>query len=171
MTAIFSPCGKYRYRLERQIDMFGGPIIGFCLHNPSVAGEILNDPTSRRGIGFATSWQGSALIYVNVWAGIATRPVDLWKMDDPVGPDNDRHIFQAAQQVKLSGGFMIAAWGKASPPAHVDLSVRKRLVDVQDTILSSGCEIRCVGMNADGSPRHPLYVKRDTLPTAWHNKL
>jgi hypothetical protein len=52
MSAVISPCGRYRYRLDRPLSA-RGPTIAFLLHNPSTADAENEDPTSRRGIGFA----------------------------------------------------------------------------------------------------------------------
>lgn len=167
MSAVFSPCGTWRLRLDRAIDMLGGPTIGFCLHNPSKAGADTDDPTSRRGIGYATAWRASRLVYVNPWAGCATNPADLWAMRDPVGPDCDRHIEDAAAECAASGGFMVAAWGAVSPPASIRSAVRARLTRVESLIRGTGCELRALGVNKDGSPKHPLYVRADAVPVAW----
>lgn len=51
MSAIFSDCGWYRYRLERDIADTGR--VGFaCLVNPSYADAERNDPTVNKLIGF-----------------------------------------------------------------------------------------------------------------------
>jgi hypothetical protein len=167
MSAVFSPCGLYRLRLDRIISMIPGPTIGFCLHNPSTAGVENDDPTSRRGIGFTKAWGGSKLSYVNPWAGRATNPDDLWRMADPVGPDCDLHIQAVAEECRETGGFMVAAWGAVNPPAAMRASVSTRLRRVADLILATGCELRSLGVTKAGAPRHPLYVRGDTLPVAW----
>lgn len=167
MSAIFSPCQTWRYRLGRDIDMFGGPTIGFCLHNASTADEEKNDPTTTRGIGFATAWGGSRLVYVNPWAGCAKKPAKLWAMPDPVGPDNDPHIIVAAAECAASGGFMVAAWGVVSPPAPLRAAAAARLKHVEALIRDTGCDLRALGVNADGSPKHPLYVRATALPLQW----
>lgn len=167
MTAIFSPCGSYRLRLDRVIDMLGGPTIAFCLHNPSTAGVDNDDPTSRRGIAFATAWGASRLVYVNPWAGCATKPRDLWAMPDPIGQENDRHIAAAARECADTGGFMVAAWGAISPPAASRRVARGRLAEVHRLICGEGCEVRALGVNQDGSPKHPLYVRADARPLPW----
>lgn len=167
MSAVFSSCGTFRLRLDRVIDMLGGPTVGFCLHNPSTAGVEIEDPTSRRGIGYATAWHASRLIYVNPWAGCATKPAALWSMADPVGPDCDRHILEAAAACAASGGFMVAAWGRVSPPGRMREAAAARLRDVEALIRSTGCSVRALGVNLDGSPKHPLYVRADARPLAW----
>lgn len=165
-TAVFSACGLYRYRLDRYISE-AGPRIVFLLHNPSTASGSVDDPTSRRGIDFARRWGGSSLIFVNLWAGIATRPRDLWKMQDAVGPDNDIHIKEAADEARQSAGFVVLAWGATAAPSAFRGTQRQRRVVVEETLQKSGCEIRCLGRNSDGSPKHPLYIHRETMPQPW----
>lgn len=167
MSAVISPCGSYRLRLDRVIDMFGGPTIGFCLHNPSTADASNDDPTSRRGIGFARAWGASRLVYVNPWAGRATKPIDLWAMADPVGPENDKHISDAAAECATSGGFMVVAWGAIKPPTAFRSAAQSRLALTLSLIHAQGCEVRSLGVNADGSPKHPLYVRGDAEPLPW----
>ena len=165
--AIFSVCGNYRLRLDRQIDMFDGPTIGWCPHNPSTAGVKNEDPSSRRMIDFTRRWGGSRMVLVNPWAGRATKPTDLWRMADPVGPDNDEHIKAAARECAETGGFMVAAWGAVSPPLALHATVHARLTHVAALIRSTGCEIRALGITANGSPMHPLYVRADAVPMVW----
>lgn len=171
MSAIFSPCGQYRVRLDRDIDMLGGPTVGFCLHNPSTAGADNEDPTSRRGIGFARAWGASRLVYVNAWAYRATKPADLWLASDLVGPDADRHILDAASECWATGGFMVAAWGAVNPPAAIRATAHARLEHVAKLIRSTGCDLRALATNQDGSPKHPLYVRADVVPQPWRFSL
>lgn len=167
MSAIFSACGLYRVRLDRELSMFSGPQIGWCGCNPSTAGADNEDPSSRRMIDFTTRWGGVRMVLVNPWAGRATKPADLWRMVDPIGPECDRRIVEAAAECAASGGFMVAAWGAVSPPAHLRAAVRARLVHVEALIRSTGCELRALGVNGDGSPRHPLYVPSHAEPMPW----
>ena len=167
MSAILSPCGRYRLRLDRAVDMFGGPTIGWCGHNPSTADGEIEDPTSRRMINFTKRWGGSSLVLVNTWAGRATKPADLWRMDDPVGENCDQHIVAAAATCVRSGGFMVAAWGVICPPAHLREAARARLTHVEALIRQTGCAIRALAVNADGSPKHPLYVRADAEARVW----
>lgn len=164
MSAIFSPCGRWRYRLDRRF-LFPGPTVGFMLHNPSTAGAATDDRTSGRGISFAGSWGAGCLIYLNPWAGVATKPADLWRMDDPVGPDNDHHTAAALEEIRATGGFVVAAWGAVSPPAHARLAARRRLADI--VAMLRGHDLRALAVNQDGSPKHPLYVRATAHPTPW----
>lgn len=51
MSAIFSPCGTWRYRLERDIAEVG-KVACAILINPSYAGAENNDQTVGKLIGF-----------------------------------------------------------------------------------------------------------------------
>jgi hypothetical protein len=164
MSAMFSPCGLYRYRLDREF-LLPGPIIGFMLHNPSVAGAATDDATSRRGIGFARRWEAGRLVYLNAWAGIATKPEALWRMADPIGPENDRRILAALDEIRASGGFIVAAWGAVTPPAERRPEANRRLAQVAGML--AGHDVRALGLTGGGAPRHPLYVRNDSRPLPW----
>jgi hypothetical protein len=163
MGAIISPCGMWRYTLERPF-LTPGPTIAFGLHNPSTADAEKEDPTSRRGIGFSMLWGAGKMVFVNPWAGRATKPDDLWKMADPIGPDNDFHIAAVAREVATTGGFFVFAWGAVSPPRALRYAVTKRLHAFQKIVRDQGCDIRSLGLTKDGHPRHPLYLRADAKP-------
>jgi hypothetical protein len=167
MSAVLSPCRRYRYRLDRTVDLFGCFVLGFCLHNPSTAAESVDDPTLRRCIGFARSLGASRLIIVNPWAAVATDPADLWKFDDPVGPGNDAHIADAADEIAASGGFMIAGWGRIAPPTSWKGAAAERLLAVEEIIAEATCSVQALGMNIDRSPKHPLYLASHERPRPW----
>lgn len=168
MSAIISACGRYRYRLDRDMGFVDGrPTIGWMLHNPSTADASLDDPTSRRGIAFTRREGGRRMVFLNPWAGRATSPADLWKMGDPVGPTNDQHIRDALTDIRASGGIVIAAWGRVTPPAALRAHARGHLDAVCEMIRTAGVPLYCLGINADGSPKHPLYVRGDAPLIPW----
>jgi hypothetical protein len=115
------------------------------------------------------AWGGARLIHVNVWAGIATKPEDLWAMPDPVGPENDPFIAAAAREVSSSGGFLVFAWGAIRPPRALREEATRRLAAVAALVRGEGCRIFALGENRDGSPKHPLYV-RDVRPSLWSER-
>ena len=172
MTAIISACGLYRYRLDRDMGFLEGePIIGWMLHNPSTADASLDDPTSRRGIAFTRREGGRRMVFLNPWAGRATSPTDLWKMADPIGPNNDWHLLETLDQIRESGGFVVAAWGRINPPAAMRGQARRRLDDIREMIRTASVPLFCLGVNADGSPKHPLYVRGDAPLVPWPVKV
>lgn len=165
MSAIFSECGNYRYRLDRRIG--DGPPLGFILHNPSTAGADKDDPTSRRGIGFARDLGYGRLIFINPWARVATNPSDLWASEDPIGPENDAHIRSVVAEVSKDGGIIVAAWGRISPPAAKRANARARITSLVRKIEEDGGQLYALAVNKDRSPRHPLYVRGDAQPLSW----
>lgn len=168
MSAIISDCGRWRYRLDREF-LRSGPTIAFCLHNPSTADADNDDPTLRRGIGYARAWDAGRLVYVNPWAGRATKPDELWKMPDPIGPMNDFYIAQVALEVIESGGFFVFAWGAVTPPRHLKYAASSRLHAVDKLIRGHGCDVRALGLTKAGQPRHPLFMRADAKPEPWRS--
>ena len=111
-----------------------------------LADHMRDDPTIRRCIGFARDWGFGRLVVVNLFALRSTSPRALRRAPDPVGPRNDRWIARLAADAEL----VIAAWG-----ALGNYRDRARLVT------STLSDLYCLGRTRDGSPRHPLYVRRD----------
>jgi hypothetical protein len=145
--AWISKCGLYRYLLTRTWGE-GQPVTWVML-NPSTADASLDDPTIRRCIAFSRLWGYGGLRVVNLFAYRATNPKLLPKVADPVGPDNNQAIRDA-----VNGCDIVAAWGKGG-------SLRERDIAVLNNILDDR-EILCLGMNGDGSPKHPLYLAAQT---------
>ena len=94
-TALFSPCGRFRYRLGRRWGE--GPTIAFVLLNPSTADDQRDDPTIRRCIGFARRLGFGGLEVVNLYAYVATDPAELRRVGYLVGDENDGHMLEAVR--------------------------------------------------------------------------
>lgn len=144
--ATFDPSGRYRYRLARSWRR--GRRVAFVMLNPNNADATRDDPTIRRCVGYARRWGFAALDVVNLFALRARHPRDLRRAEDPVGPDNDRHLRAAIRRADL----VVCAWG-ATPLA------RERAASVLG--LLRGARLRCLGRTKGGAPRHPLYLRRD----------
>lgn len=138
---------RYRYVLNRELatDRNNGTVL-FVMLNPSTADRTSNDPTIRRCIGFATRWGFSRLRVVNLYAARATKPADLFALNDPVGPQNDWYLARELERADR----IVAGWGHHG--ARFD---RARHV------IEAHADRRwyCLGTTKDGEPRHPLYVK------------
>ena len=167
--ADISPCGRYRYLLEREWRgthdpkhwrWFGakdgtGAELGepqsvmFIMLNPSTADGNVDDPTIRRCVGFAKAWRYEAISVVNLFAYRATKPKDLFAAGDAIhGPRNQEVIERAA----CRAGLIIAAWGSHGAWGE------------QDEIVCGWLHNRpiyALGLTKDGHPRHPLYLRRD----------
>lgn len=151
--ARFSPCEKYRYALWRRWN--DHPYALFLMLNPSTADEIDNDPTVERCQRRAARMGYGGLWVANIFAYRSTDPAALYSIPDPVGPENDQAILDAAR----NAGIVICGWGTHGN--HLDRG-EKVLALLRD----AGVKAHCLQLNADGTPRHPLYVGYDALPAA-----
>ncbi|HTJ43998.1 MAG TPA: DUF1643 domain-containing protein [Kofleriaceae bacterium] len=145
--------GAYRYLLARR--WARGPGVLFVMLNPSTADEVTDDPTIRRCVGFARKWRAPAMEVVNLYALRATHPRDLFAHRAPIGDDNDRAIRSAAARARE----IVVAWG-----AHGERDPA-RVAHVID--LLGGRDMRCLGANRGGSPKHPLFVPYLTKRRRW----
>lgn len=140
--------GPYRYLLWRvwNPDL---PRLLWILLNPSTADESSDDPTLRRVQGFSQSFGYGGLEVVNLFALRSPDPRALAQIVDPVGPENDRYIRGAVVRATK----IIAAWGNY-----------RMLYGRDHWILSQiAGPIFCLGITRNGNPRHPLYLRGDTV--------
>ena len=149
-AAIFDGSGQFRYSLLRRWSGGTGRV-AMILLNPSTAGATRDDPTLRRCIGFAQRWGFASLEVVNLFAYRATRPQQLRRAADPVGPENDGHLVRAAR----NAGAVVAAWG-----VHGVLAGRNETV--LGMLAELGFSLLCLGMTKTGHPRHTLYLPGST---------
>jgi hypothetical protein len=75
-SAAFSPCGHYRWWLER-VWAPERPRLIYVGLNPSRADGCRDDPTLRRLQGFARAWGYGALEVLNLFARISVSPALL----------------------------------------------------------------------------------------------
>ena len=160
MSAVLSPCGQYRYRLERDIGMFG-PVAAVIMVNPSTADAEVDDPTIRRVIGFGKRLGWSRVIVGNVFAYRATNIRDLATARDPVGQDNTKHLHSIFNEVDLA----VVAWG---PLSKLPPSLRSEWRSVYEIAVASGIQPQCLGKAKDGHPRHPLMLSYHSELADWH---
>jgi len=156
MSALFSECGLYRYRLTRRLHGDRGSLLIIGL-NPSTADATHNDPTIRRCLGFAERWGHSTLVVTNLFSFRSTQPEGLKKTKSPIGLDTDQILQQEAEKATM----ILAAWG-----AHGGLFNRNREV----LALLQNYPLYCLGITKAGHPRHPLYIRADTLPMPYSAK-
>lgn len=145
--AIISKCGQYRYLLWRVWDE-SKPYVGWVMLNPSTADATQDDPTIRRCIGFTKAWGYGGIRVANLYAYRAAKPSELWKQDDPYGPDNARYLRMLREGCPL----VVAAWGANADPGDARRAVREL------------APLFALGLTKHGQPRHPLYVAGGTMP-------
>lgn len=168
-SAIISKCGTYRYELRRKI----GDSLKECLFimcNPSTADANQDDPTIRRCIRFAQSWGCGELIVVNLFAYRVTKPDELLKVTDPVGPENHTYVTRVADEVlnkygpyPPGPGIIVCAWGTMG-----------NFMDQGETVMGwlerKDKPLYCLGITKDGNPKHPLYLKSDANLVEYKGK-
>lgn len=152
-NAVISPCGLYRYWLER--GPAGAPYVAWVLANPSTADASLDDPTVRKARGFTQRWGYQRFVFVNLFAYRSTDPRGLLKAKNPWGPQNDDYIRHAV----MAADFVVLAWGNA---VVKPLRERCRVVSKFVQRERAADKIKCLGYTADRQPRHPLMLAYDT---------
>ena len=155
-TARISQCGTYRYELRRVWDE-DRDMCGFIMLNPSTADAEFDDPTIRRCIRFADSWEYGGLLVLNLFALRATDPDELKKHSDPIGPENHR-LGEAVKDLPM----VIAAWG-----THGSLMQRGSKVAREVVTQRSDGLLHCIAKTMKGHPRHPLYLGKHLKPIVY----
>lgn len=152
--ALLSADTIYRYWLSRRLAP-GGRTIAFIGLNPSTADGTVDDPTVRREVGFARAWGFDWYLKGNIYAYRATNPKDLPRaLVDIHGPDNLVHLQWIVEKAEI----VVAAWGAVTLDC---------LGNTTAGWIRSLAHSRCLGRNQDGSPRHPLYLSKDTPLTVF----
>lgn len=154
--AILSPCGTYRYTLDRVWDA-SLPTALYIMLNPSTADAGEDDPTVRRCISFAKREGCGGLTVVNLYALRSTDPTALRSHLAPVGAKN---AMWTCAVLCNDPALVIAAWG-AHPLAA------ERAQYAAHAIAAHGYQPQCLGTTQTGAPRHPLYVRADQPLQAW----
>jgi len=166
----FSPCRKYRYTLWREWqpefrfasitedpDATKDGFVMFIGLNPSTADEIQDDPTIRRCVDFAKSWGYTSMCMTNLFAYRATMPEEMKLQIEPIGAENDGTVKRLAREACL----IVAAWGTHGK--HMDRQER-----VKHWFASQNIQMHHLGLNSDGTPKHPLYLRKTTEPLTWN---
>jgi hypothetical protein len=152
--AVFTRDGRYRPLMRRWIgDRFPDRYAMFIGMNHSTADAEANDPTCAREWQFARREGFDAMVKANVGDYRATNPKDLLAPGLRVSsPENLPSIRQSA----AGAGLVVLCHGKLNQP----LAASAR--EIISALGEDGIELWCFGTNADGSPKHPLYLRADT---------
>jgi hypothetical protein len=155
--AGFSQDRRYRYWLSRAVPnpdtLLTVPILWIML-NPSIANEEELDPTLRRCREFTRRLGGTRMLVANLFAFVSTNPRGMLDEPDPVGPRNHENL---AAMIR-SAAAVIVGWGARANAA----ALGGELLERHETV-----PFQCLGINLDGSPKHPLYLAADTELRDW----
>ncbi len=149
--AIFSDDGKYRFVLWRiwNQDL---PLVMFIGLNPSTANSNTDDPTIRRIKSFVKVWRYGGFYMLNLYTFISAYPEKLKECHDPVWKADD-YLKQYSTKVNK----IIFAWGNFPV-------IEERAKQV----IKMFPEAEVLGLNKNGTPKHPLYLKSNIKPFKYH---
>jgi hypothetical protein len=170
--ARFSNDRTLRFRLARSLT--GAPLViqkrtgfvksdrgcVFLMLNPSTANAFQNDPTIRRGMGFGRAWGCDVYQAVNLHPIMSTDPGALvaWCARPRTVEDHDNR--EQIRRACVGARYVIAAWGThGRRGAQGDL--------IRSWCASADIRMQHLGLTKDGHPKHPLYLRADTVPQAW----
>ena len=159
--SVIDDSKTYRYQFSCEWGD-GGRYVTFIMLNPSIGNQDQPDPTLRKCISYAKKWGYDGIKVANLFAYISTDPSRLREVDDPIGPDNDRHILEMMKDSEQ----VIVAWGAGIPRPHGIQRIQEvlHLLREQDSY--------CLERTVDGKyPKHPLFLRGDLVPTVFQKAI
>jgi hypothetical protein len=171
MSAIISPCGLYRYRLERGpfnplpllelgddgVFELRGKVIGFFGINPSTADASTDDQTVKKWIGFCERWGALRFVVGNVWP---LRSKDVRALAEAtrwlhIGRENQRHILAMADEADI----LVPCWGDRG---KVPRSMHNEIDSLLSLLRGTGKPVMTFGLTKGGDPGHPQMLAYST---------
>lgn len=143
-TATFSSDHTHRFTLCRFYD-YTLPYIQFIGLNPSTANETKNDPTITRLCKFSQRLGYGGFYMTNLFTFVSADPKKLEHQLEM----RDRYnywLLDAAIKCKTK----VFCWGAFKTYGRAE------------EVIQLFPDAMCFGKNADGSPKHPLYLKSNT---------
>jgi Uncharacterized protein conserved in bacteria len=169
--ATLSPCGSYRFDMTRTVerdctcerclvnraryslrDPF--PFVLWVLCNPSIANAEIDDPTERRCWGFTSSWGYSKMVMVNTNPHRSTDP-KLQRMPDELTAVKNHAVLALYAS---NAALIVCAWGGGAN--HI-------LGNQTRCLLERWGDLHHLGLTKAGTPKHPLYLSKETKPQLW----
>jgi hypothetical protein len=141
-SADISNDKKDRFSLSRIWDS-KKPKALYIMLNPSYADDESDDPTIRRLIFFSKKFKFGGFYVTNIFTQITPYPKEL-NMDNNSKKKNLKIISELIKKSDL----IVYAWGNlVSEPMQLRKLIESPL---------------CFGINKNGTPKHPLYLRSDT---------
>lgn len=198
MTAIFSPCRRYRYVLTKRW-LFSGPLLVVIGHNPSTAGQIrcprcqdqfvpyegLEQACPKCEHGWTRPGDGGdelldpTVAKVEKWA--RRDGFSGWVMLNlcaRIGTDpNSLTLVEDPVgpdndafllQQAAGAGRVVAAWGGLAANSR-NQRIRERPLQVVK-MLAPLAELHAFRLGVDGTPYHPLYLPLSTTSFLWRER-
>ena len=126
-----------------------GELVLWLMFNPGTGeSENRRRNTFERCKSWSKAWGYGGLLIGNLFATRTKSAKLLAASDQRADPLNE----QAVRYLQAKAEETIVAWGGKA----------KRLSFAGEIV-----NAKCLGVTADGSPRHPLYVRRQSVRTPW----
>lgn len=154
--AKFSDDGKHRLALWRIWDGDKPKLMLIGL-NPSKADAKIDDPTIRRVKNLAAFNGYGGVFMVNLFSYISTNP-KLLKHEAEATHQNNI----AVQLAKIDCDDVCFCWGNF----NLDFIISRGIL-----MKATFPDALCFGKNKNGSPKHPLYLKGDTVLVKYSQQL
>ena len=133
---------KDRYSLSRIWDS-KKPKALYIMLNPSYADDESDDPTIRRLIFFSKKFKFGGFYVTNLFTQITPYPKEL-NMDNN---SKKKNLIIISELIKKSDLIVYAWVNLVSEPMQLRKLIESPL---------------CFGINKNGTPKHPLYLRSDT---------
>ena len=126
------------------------PKLSYIMLNPSTADEINDDKTIKRLIYFTQKFGYGGFYVGNIYSKITPHVIELYKNTS----HNEKKNISAIKEIIEKSYKVVFAWGKTidSEPEWLKNLVKKPL---------------CFGFNKNGSPKHPLYLNKESSLFRW----
>lgn len=163
MSAVISPCGRYRYRLDRECGEAypGSLVIAYFGINPSTADASKDDPTVRKWRGFTERNNGHKFIVGNLFSYRSKNPKGL--VNDP-SPNDEAH-WTHIRQIIAEADILVPCWGNRS---KIPRAKRYATGELLELLLASGKPVVHFGTTKSGDPLHALMLGYDTPLIPWN---
>lgn len=138
-----------------------GPVNLIIEMNPSGASETVADQTLLKNWGFSGRWNNGSFDKCNVVPFRATDPSEMQFRIEAMEV-NQGEILACALRVRDAGGIVVVGWGTPSLPKPKRLIFACEAAAIVRALRHMNVQPMCLGVNADGSPRHSLMVGYDT---------
>ena len=151
-----------RYTLERIWDETNNQRDVWVMLNPSTADAEVDDATIQRCLFFSQrSGDVGGLIVINLWSLRSTDPKALLSIPvgDPALIYNEDYWRRVLDHESIHR--VIAAWGSHAGKVSAPRPDLKAYAD------QYGYIVECLGINRNGSPKHPLYLPNSTALTPY----
>jgi hypothetical protein len=144
--ATFDSSETHRFVLWRSwAEQERGKMVMFIGLNPSTANQTKDDPTIRRVMGMAKSWGYNGIYMLNLFSFVSAYPEKIPHLELMHG----KNMHYLRQSASLSDKIVFA-WGNFKKAQIAGRHVTEMFPDAY-----------ALHINKNGSPKHPLYVKKD----------